>query len=247
MQKTTARTARTARTAKATATATGVLTHSPSLTSSSNIIKQQVTSIVQQQVTSIVQQQVTSIVQQQVTSIVQQRAATIVQEQVAAVIQQQLANITVPSTGEQSNADIARTTPGSYPSNLRSLSINTTPSTGTDKLYCTLVTSQVEEGDKNKANLGTIRRAIETEVQNTEGQEGWRCVTVTKDPKNPERIRVACRSEAELIRVKEAVKKTSQLGTRMLQDQTSGWPTVKQCSNRPYRLFDCLNPAIGTV
>jgi hypothetical protein len=29
--------------------------------------------------------------------------------------------------------------------------------------------------------------------------------------------------------------------------QSTGWPTVKQCSNRPYRLFDCLNPAIGTV
>jgi hypothetical protein len=26
----------------------------------------------------------------------------------------------------------------------------------------------------------------------------------------------------------------------------SGWPTVKQCSNRPYRLFDCLNPATRT-
>jgi hypothetical protein len=181
-----------------------------------NIVEQQVTSIVQQQVTSIVQQQVTSIVQQQVTSIVQQRVATIVQEQVAAVMQQQFANITVPSTGELSYADIARTPPGSHPSNLRSLSINTTPSTGTDTLYCTLDTSKVEEGDKNKANPGTIRRAIETEVQHTGGQEGWRCVAVTKDPKNPERIRVACRNEAELMRVKEAVKKTSQPGTRML-------------------------------
>jgi hypothetical protein len=76
----------------------------------------------------------------------------------------------------------------------------------------------VEEEDKNKANPGTIHRAIETEVQNTDGQEGWRCVIVTKDPKNPERIRVAYRNEEELIRVKEAVKKTSQLGTRILRD-----------------------------
>jgi hypothetical protein len=104
-----------------------------------------------------------------VTSIIQQRVATIVQEQVAAVIQQQLANITVPSTGELSYADIARTPPGSYLSNLRSLSINTTPSTGTNTLYYTLDTSQVEEGDKNKINLGTIHRVIKTEVQNIEG------------------------------------------------------------------------------
>jgi hypothetical protein len=145
-------------------------------------------------------------------------------------MQQQLANIIVPSTGERSYADIARTPPGSQPSNLRSLSINTTPSTGTDTLYCTLDTSQVEEGDKNKANPGTIRRAIETVVQNTEGQEGWRCVVVTKDPKNPERIRVACRNEAELMRVKEAVKKTSQPGTRMLRDQT--YPVKVDNTNR---------------
>jgi hypothetical protein len=88
----------------------------------------------------------------------------------------------------------------------------------------------VEEGDKNKANPGTIRRAIETEVQNTEGQEGWRCVVVTKDLKNPERIRVACRNEAELIRVKEAVKKTSQPGTRMLRDQI--YPVKVDNTNR---------------
>jgi hypothetical protein len=82
---------------------------------------------------------------------------------------------------ERSYADIARTPPVSQPSNLRSLSINTTPSTGTDILYYTLDTSQVEEGGKNKANPGTINRAIETEIQNTDGQEGWRCVAVIKD------------------------------------------------------------------
>jgi hypothetical protein len=67
-------------------------------------------------------------------------------------------------------------------------------------------------------------------VQNTDGQEGWRCVTVIKDPKNPERIRVACRNEEGLIRVKEAVKKTSQPGTRILRDQI--YPVKVDNTNR---------------
>jgi hypothetical protein len=41
---------------------------------------------------------------------------------------------------------------------------------------------------------------------------------------------VACRSEAESIRVKEAVKKTSQPGTRMLRDQT--YPVKVDNTNR---------------
>jgi hypothetical protein len=53
---------------------------------------------------------------------------------------------------------------------------------------------------------------------------------VTKDPKNPERIRVACRNEEELMRVKEAVKKTSQPGTRILRDQI--YPVKVDNTNR---------------
>jgi hypothetical protein len=84
--------------------------------------------------------------------------------------------------------------------------MNSTPSTWTDTLYCTLDTSQAEEGGKGKKNPSTVRKAVETQLQTTVGQEQWRCVAVTKDPKNPERIRVACRSESELMRVKEVLK-----------------------------------------
>lgn len=145
-------------------------------------------------------------------------------------MQQQLANITVPSTGERSYADVARTAPGSQPSNLRSLSMNSTPSAWTDTCYCTLDTSQVEEGARDKANPSTVRKAIETQLQNAEGQEHWRCVAVTKDPKNPERIRVACRGKSELMRVKEAVQKTSLPGTRVMRDQL--YPVKVDNANR---------------
>jgi hypothetical protein len=37
----------------------------------------------------------------------------------------------------------------------------------------------------------------ESEVRAEQGQSNWRCRAVTKDPKNPSRIRIACRDEAE--------------------------------------------------
>jgi peptidoglycan hydrolase-like protein with peptidoglycan-binding domain len=133
------------------------------------IVQDQLKVTIQEQVKAIVQEQVTNIVQQQVTKIIQQQVTVIVREQVATAIQQQLANIAVPSTGERSYADVARTPPDSQPSNLRSLSMNSTPSTWTDTLYCTLDTSQAEEGEKGKTNPSTVRKAIETQLQTTVG------------------------------------------------------------------------------
>lgn len=40
-----------------------------------------------------------------------------------------------------------------------------------------------------------------------------------RDARNTDRIRVVCRDEAELQRVKEAAQKTMALGTRVLRDQ----------------------------
>jgi hypothetical protein len=102
----------------------------------------------------------------------------------------------------------------------------------------------VEEGEKGKTSPGAVRKAIETQLQATEGQEQWRCVPVTKDPKNSERIRVACRSESELMRVKEAAQKTSLLGTRVLRDQL--YPVKVDNANRMAILdaSDDLQPAV---
>jgi hypothetical protein len=47
-----------------------------------------------------------------------------------------------------SYADVARNPPGSYPSNLRTLFNQTTPSTLTDTLYCIVDVSNVEEADR---------------------------------------------------------------------------------------------------
>ena len=59
-----------------------------------------------------------------------------------------------------------------------------------------------------------------------EGEEGsgWRCVAVTRDPCNAARIRVTCRDESELARMKEAGEKTRVMWSRVLRDQ---WCSVK--------------------
>jgi hypothetical protein len=166
------------------------------------IVQQQVTSIVQQQVTSIVQQQVTSIVQQLVTGIVQEKVTSIVQEQVTAILEKQLSSIQ-QSSPNPSYADVARTPPGSRPSNLRTVSNQTTPSTFTDTLYYTVDVSNVEEAERNNASASKIRQVIEKEMREGEEGSGWRCMAVTRDPRNVARIRVTCRDESELARVKE--------------------------------------------
>ena len=136
-----------------------------------------------------------------------------------AALQTQLSSMQTLPVGTPSYADIARTPPSSQPSNLTSLpSLNTT-SAMTDTLYCTVDTSRVVEEDKSKTQPGTIRQAIEQEIRTTEGQQGWRCMAVTKDPRNTSRVRITCRDEAELQQVKETVQKIPAPGVRVLRDQ----------------------------
>lgn len=151
--------------------------------------------------------------------------------EVAELIQGQLSNIQAPPSATPLYADVARTPPSSRPSNVRTLtSMDATLSTMTDTLYCTVDTSRVGEEDRIKAQPGTIRQAIEKEMRATEGHEGWRCAAVIRDARNMERIRVACRDEAELQRVKEAAQKTAAAGARVLRDQL--YPVKVDNANR---------------
>lgn len=146
-------------------------------------------------------------------------------------IETQLSNIQPSPGASPSYAEIARTPPSSRPSNIRTLtSMGTTPSTMTDTLYCTIDTSRVGEEERSKVQPGTIRKAIEEEIRTTEGQEHWRCVAVMKDAKNHDRIRVTCRDEAELQKVKKAAEKRAVKGARVLRDQL--YPVKVDNANR---------------
>lgn len=87
-----------------------------------------------------------------------------------------------------------------------------------DKLYCTIDTFIVEEENKSKAQLAASRKAIKKEIRAIEGRSKG-CVAVVKDAMNHDRIKVTCKDETELQRVKKAIKKTAVLGARVLRDQ----------------------------
>ncbi|ODA82743.1 hypothetical protein RJ55_01252 [Drechmeria coniospora] len=82
-----------------------------------------------------------------------------------------------------------------------------------DSLYCTVDTSRVDEANKSEAQIGSIRKAIESDMRKNQSQENWKCAAVVKDARNSERIKILCRDEAELKQVKEAAQKTVALGS----------------------------------
>ncbi|OWT42387.1 reverse transcriptase [Pochonia chlamydosporia 170] len=129
-------------------------------------------------------------------------------------VREQLEIMKTAATSAQSSpqatyAEIARTPPLSQPTNMRSLSsMQTTPSSFTDTLHCTIDVSRVTEHDKHKAQVGTIRQTIEDE----------------------DRIKVICRNEAELQLVKEVAEKTVVPGARVMRDQL--YPVKVDNANR---------------
>lgn len=72
----------------------------------------------------------------------------------------------------QSYADVVRARQASPPSNTPGPSpMRTTPSAAAETLFCTIDTSRVNEEDKDKAQIGVVRQAIEEEMRNKEGRQ----------------------------------------------------------------------------
>jgi hypothetical protein len=85
-------------------------------------------------------------------------------------IQSLRTSITTPDpTNNLSYADVARTPPTSQPSNIRTLSsCNTTPTTLTDTLYCTIDTSNMVDNGDERMSAGLIRAVVEKEIRTME-------------------------------------------------------------------------------
>jgi hypothetical protein len=84
--------------------------------------------------------------------------------------------------------------------------------------------TNVEEAGSQNVSASKIRQTIEKEMREGEEGGGWRCVAVTRDPRNIARIRITYRDESELARVEEVAEKTKAVGSRVLRDQ---WYPVK--------------------
>ncbi|KAH7460169.1 hypothetical protein FOMA001_g19697 [Fusarium oxysporum f. sp. matthiolae] len=115
---------------------------------------------------------------------------------------------------QRSYADVTRLTPFLPHNDSRTLAAPPNP---TDVLYCTIDVSRLEE-DEARLSAGTIRATVENEVRSELDNPTWRCRTVTKDPKNPHRVRITCRDESEHEIVKRAAETKLAPGARILRD-----------------------------
>ncbi|KJZ69747.1 hypothetical protein HIM_10858 [Hirsutella minnesotensis 3608] len=151
-----------------------------------------------------------------------QREVVVVKEQLARLTQNLNASgeATRSSGARATFADIARTLPASPPTSLSSMAVPRKQQIASDLLQCIIDTSRVSESNKNKAQIGSIRQAIETEVRAMNGQGTWRCAAVVRESRNADRVKIACRDEAELQMVKEAAQKTATEGVRVMRNRS---------------------------
>jgi hypothetical protein len=141
------------------------------------------------------------------------------QHQLDEIKNNQAAAAMIGTSPRGSYADVARTPPTSQPSNVRTLSsMNTTPSSFTDTLFCTIDTSRVEDMERDKTTAGAIRTMLEQAIRAIKDRESWRCRAVTVDPKKENRIKIACRDEDEHQLVKRVAEANVAQGARVLRD-----------------------------
>ncbi|EXM12452.1 hypothetical protein FOTG_19047 [Fusarium oxysporum f. sp. vasinfectum 25433] len=115
---------------------------------------------------------------------------------------------------QRSYADVTRLTPFLPHNDSRNLAAPPNP---TDVLYCTIDVSRLGE-DETRLSAGTIRATVENEIRSELDNPTWRCRAVTKDPKNPHRIRITCRDESEHEIVKRIAETKLAPGARILRD-----------------------------
>ncbi|KAM4067555.1 reverse transcriptase (RNA-dependent DNA polymerase) [Hirsutella rhossiliensis] len=96
---------------------------------------------------------------------------------------------------------------------------NTTPSNLTDTFFCTIDTSRIEDGQSSRVTAGAIRTMAETEIRADQVHANWRCRAVIKDPRKPNRVRIACRDKEEQSMLKRVVGAKLPQGVRMLRDE----------------------------
>jgi hypothetical protein len=182
--------------------------------------------------------------------LIKQELQAVKEECQAVATKEQLDNITAITTGQgsphRSYAEVARTPPNSLPANIHSISsMGTTPSTITDTLYCTVDTSRVASEDAGKISAGAIRTNVEKEMRDITERINWRCRAVTLDRKNPNRIRIACRDEAEHKVVKQVIELNLVEGARILQDDL--YPIRVDSVNRVAVLDETGNVRTGAI
>jgi hypothetical protein len=113
-------------------------------------------------------------------------------------------------------ADVARCTPPtSVPSPASSASRTATP----EPAFCTVDMTRVPEEHIEEATPAALRKLIENEMQAPGDQPKWRCLAVTRDRGNINRLRIVGRNEAEVKRIKDIIEAKKAPGAQVLRDQ----------------------------
>lgn len=113
-------------------------------------------------------------------------------------------------------ADIARhTPPASVPSLAPSASRTTTP----EPAFCTVDMTRVPEEHIGEATPVALRKLIENEMRAPGDQPKWRCVAVTRDRGNINRLRIIGRNKEEVKKIKDIIETKKTPGARILRDQ----------------------------
>ncbi|SCO54574.1 related to reverse transcriptase [Fusarium fujikuroi] len=133
-------------------------------------------------------------------------------------VREQLETIATSATDgpQRSYADVTRSS-ASMPSTDPRTATLTIPQVPMDTLYCTIDTSRIED-ENTRPSAGLVRATVENEVRAELDNPTWRCRAVTKDPKNPHRIRISCRDESEHEAVKRIAETKLARGIRVLRD-----------------------------
>ena len=113
-------------------------------------------------------------------------------------------------------ADVARRTPpASIPTPASSTGRTATP----ELAFCTVDMSGVTKEHIGEATPVALRKLIETEMRPPGDQAKWRCVAVTRDRGNINRLRIIGRNEEEAKKIKNIIEAKKAPGARVLRDQ----------------------------
>ncbi|KAF5973804.1 reverse transcriptase, partial [Fusarium bulbicola] len=133
-------------------------------------------------------------------------------------VREQLETIATSATDglQRSYTDVTRSSTSMPLTDPRTAAL-TIPRIPIDTLYCTIDTSRIED-ENARPSAGLVRATVENEVRAELENPTWRCRAVTKDPKNPHRIRISCRDESEHEAVKQNAETKLARGIRVLRD-----------------------------
>ncbi|KAM5529614.1 hypothetical protein BFJ69_g16696 [Fusarium oxysporum] len=120
-----------------------------------------------------------------------------------------------PRSSVQTYADTARMTPPS----ISSQSSTTVRSATPEQVFCTVDTSRVPEDHIGDATPTMIRKTVEQEMRQSSDQPHWRCVAVTRDGRNANRLRIIGKNEEEIQKIKAILETRNAPGARVLRDQ----------------------------